>query len=384
MALPPGMFSVAGITPTTLSGRRISAIAFMAPSTLAAPHMSNFISSISAAGLIEMPPVSNVMPLPTSAPARVALAAVVLHDDQLRRLAAAARHREEAAHAELLELLLLEHSTFTPFLLPISTACSRGRSGVQWLPGRLPRSLAKAMPLGDRLATRGGRFAGGDLVAAAPRAARPCAASAWLPAPCSSVGRIGMQPSMTASTACSTFHPVSRLFTGTSVRQIVASEGRWTEAPSPPRTWRPGTRPRRIPRSRPKATERMRSAGTPGYAVEQQRLAKRALEVALAQDLGHVAFRGGIDGLAGAESLRPSNTPTTTQPARCFSGLPLFMLNSICFPRLGVRDGRNYRTRAHANGPSHLMIFQRSLIREFSLIAIAVVGPAASSCSRAC
>ena len=40
--------------------------AFIVPSTLAAPHMSNFISSISAAGLIEMPPVSNVMPLPTS------------------------------------------------------------------------------------------------------------------------------------------------------------------------------------------------------------------------------------------------------------------------------------------------------------------------------
>ena len=29
--------------------------------------MSDFISSMCAAGLIEMPPVSNVMPLPTSA-----------------------------------------------------------------------------------------------------------------------------------------------------------------------------------------------------------------------------------------------------------------------------------------------------------------------------
>ena len=33
----------------------------------AAPHMSNFISSISAPGFNEMPPVSKVMPLPTSA-----------------------------------------------------------------------------------------------------------------------------------------------------------------------------------------------------------------------------------------------------------------------------------------------------------------------------
>ena len=51
----------------------------MVPSTLAAPHMSNFISSISAAGLIEMPPVSNVTPLPTSATGgSPRLAAVVL------------------------------------------------------------------------------------------------------------------------------------------------------------------------------------------------------------------------------------------------------------------------------------------------------------------
>ena len=36
------------------------------PRTAAAPHMSNFISSIAPGGLMEMPPVSNVMPLPTS------------------------------------------------------------------------------------------------------------------------------------------------------------------------------------------------------------------------------------------------------------------------------------------------------------------------------
>jgi hypothetical protein len=32
--------------------------------------------------------------------------------------------------------------------------------------------------------------------------------------------------------------------------------------------------------------------------------------------------------MAGPESLRFSNTPTTTQAVRCFSGAPLFMLNS--------------------------------------------------------
>jgi len=40
--------------------------ACMAPMTAAAPHMSYFISSIASPGLIEMPPESNVMPLPTS------------------------------------------------------------------------------------------------------------------------------------------------------------------------------------------------------------------------------------------------------------------------------------------------------------------------------
>ena len=67
IARPLGMFSQAGMTPTTLILSFISATARSVPSTEAAPHMSNFISSISAAGLMEMPPVSKVMPLPTSA-----------------------------------------------------------------------------------------------------------------------------------------------------------------------------------------------------------------------------------------------------------------------------------------------------------------------------
>jgi hypothetical protein len=35
---------------------------------------------------------------------------------------------------------------------------------------------------------------------------------------------------------------------------------------------------------------------------------------------------------ADSVSLRLSNTPTTTQAVRCFSGLPLFMVNSIRSP----------------------------------------------------
>ena len=64
-AVPLGMFSQVGIKPIISPGSPISATARRVPKTLAAPHMSYFISSMVAAGLIEMPPESNVIPLPT-------------------------------------------------------------------------------------------------------------------------------------------------------------------------------------------------------------------------------------------------------------------------------------------------------------------------------
>ena len=67
MARPEGMFSVVGTTPMTLIFGSSSAIASMAPTTAAPPPMSDFIISMFWAGLMEMPPLSNVMPLPTSA-----------------------------------------------------------------------------------------------------------------------------------------------------------------------------------------------------------------------------------------------------------------------------------------------------------------------------
>ena len=61
------MFPTAGTTITRFSGSFIFAVARKAPNTLAAPHMSNFISSMPPCTLRLMPPVSKVMPLPTSA-----------------------------------------------------------------------------------------------------------------------------------------------------------------------------------------------------------------------------------------------------------------------------------------------------------------------------
>ena len=66
-AFPPGMFSVQGAMATTLIFGFSFAIAASAATTEAAPVISAFIASMLAAGLMLMPPVSKVIPLPTSA-----------------------------------------------------------------------------------------------------------------------------------------------------------------------------------------------------------------------------------------------------------------------------------------------------------------------------
>ena len=62
----PGMFSTAGITAVIGMGGFSCASARMVPIMAAPPAMSYFIFSMPSAGLMEMPPVSNVTPLPTS------------------------------------------------------------------------------------------------------------------------------------------------------------------------------------------------------------------------------------------------------------------------------------------------------------------------------
>ena len=66
-ALPDGMFSASAAYAVILIFRPDSAIAWVAASTAAAPDMSHFIVYMPSAGLRLSPPVSNVMPLPTSA-----------------------------------------------------------------------------------------------------------------------------------------------------------------------------------------------------------------------------------------------------------------------------------------------------------------------------
>ena len=69
-AAAPGMFSTRPSTATTGAGESRAASACMHPTMAAAPDMSAFISSMPAAGLMLMPPESNVTPLPTSTSGR--------------------------------------------------------------------------------------------------------------------------------------------------------------------------------------------------------------------------------------------------------------------------------------------------------------------------
>ena len=60
------MFSASGASAVMRTGSFISAAPNVAAMIAAAPPMSLRISFMPAAGLMQMPPVSNVMPLPTS------------------------------------------------------------------------------------------------------------------------------------------------------------------------------------------------------------------------------------------------------------------------------------------------------------------------------
>ena len=85
-------------------------MARIAPMTAAPPAMSSFILSMPSAGLIEMPPVSNVMPLPTRPRTGVAGAPGGSWRMTITRGGSAlpARDAQQEAHAEPRDLVLVE------------------------------------------------------------------------------------------------------------------------------------------------------------------------------------------------------------------------------------------------------------------------------------
>ena len=109
--------------------------------------MSNFISSISAAGLMEMPPVSKVMPLPTSTSGATDLAApwyfATMNFSGSFDPCATARKQPMPSFSTSLRP---NTCTLRPKSLPSRLACAARYAGVQWLPGRLAHSRASATP----------------------------------------------------------------------------------------------------------------------------------------------------------------------------------------------------------------------------------------------
>src|SRR5262245_29919206 len=76
---------------------------------------------------------------------------------------------------------------------------------------------------------------------------------------------------------------------------------------------------------------------------------------------------------ADSVSLRLSKTPTTTQAVLCFSGLPLFMVNSIrhldkfCLKWLKFELSAENTRKVKIS-----MLFRRALLRELTATAVAV------------
>ncbi len=66
IAEPLTEFSAAGTRPTTRTGQSTSRSAAMVAMTAPPPLMSRFIVSMPSLGLMSRPPLSKVMPLPTS------------------------------------------------------------------------------------------------------------------------------------------------------------------------------------------------------------------------------------------------------------------------------------------------------------------------------
>ena len=144
IARPPGMFSVAGTTPTTLIGAPSMAMARIAQMTAAPPAMSSFMRSMPSAGLIEMPPVSNVMPLPTR-PSTGAAGAPGGSCVITMRRGGSALPRATPSSSPILSCAISSSSrtcTGMPASRPIAAARSAKTAGVSTFDGSLHRSRA--------------------------------------------------------------------------------------------------------------------------------------------------------------------------------------------------------------------------------------------------
>ena len=142
--MSPLIFSVEGIIPTTFIFGFNMDTARITPRTTPEPHISYFISSILAAGLIEIPPLSKVNPLPTS----IFGFSVFIPLKYSITINFGGSSVPEATPAKApipisVNSFLSKTVTFTSESLDISFAFSAKCVGVAILPGRFSRSRAK-------------------------------------------------------------------------------------------------------------------------------------------------------------------------------------------------------------------------------------------------
>ena len=142
-ALPSGIFSAQASTPITLQGSPRRAIARIAPSTSAAPVISSFISPMLSSGLMEMPPLSKVTPLPTKAvygasPAPLYCSAIMRGGFSLPRPTASIASMPLSFKSTSSSTVTSSGSS-----LPIASAASTITWGVTTLPGLFTRSRVK-------------------------------------------------------------------------------------------------------------------------------------------------------------------------------------------------------------------------------------------------
>ena len=148
------MFSAIGTVAVTATGSSSVAASTVVAITAAAPLMSDVMWSMFAAGLIEMPPVSNVMPLPTSATcARGDGATRPAQPHQPRLARRALPHPEHAAEPGLGERGVVEHLDLEPRGLGQLAGARGERLGVEVV----GRGVDEVTGGAHRLADRGGR-----------------------------------------------------------------------------------------------------------------------------------------------------------------------------------------------------------------------------------
>ena len=156
--VPDGMFSAMHSQAVTRTGRLRRAAASVTARTVAAPVMSYFMPTMPVGGFSERPPVSKVMPLPTSA--RCCARRPAIGDlDEPRRPRRSLADPEDAAEPIRGELMLVPHGDVDGKAFGVRPCGLGERLGVQVERGRVDEILHEGDGLGHGDRSRDQRLA---------------------------------------------------------------------------------------------------------------------------------------------------------------------------------------------------------------------------------